>query len=228
MTFPFPIELYDPTIAEQILMTPAAFRRIWFHTTDVKSEICLTGWNPEAITRSMYGSAVYLARRRWNPDDHFRDLLGPPDREALSKDLRSPTMIACVLMLQNDEVMSCFPLPSVPDGNSEQDLLNYLNKNVPQDETAVRRGIRRVGTDGVLTSLRFSKAPVLGSHEKNKQIARHFLNRGKKAIRFLEHSEEVVAVFDPSCIRVLPTNTGFEDRPFSILLAANEVESASL
>jgi len=45
MAFPCPIKPYDSSMAEEILMTPAAFRRIWFHTTEVevKSEICSNG-----------------------------------------------------------------------------------------------------------------------------------------------------------------------------------------
>jgi hypothetical protein len=45
MTFPRAIKLYDSSIAEEILTTPSAFKRIWFHTTTVKKEICLNGWN---------------------------------------------------------------------------------------------------------------------------------------------------------------------------------------
>lgn len=99
--------------------------------------------------------------------------------------------------------------------------MNYLNKNVPQDETVLRSGIQRIGTDGLLTSVRFGRNPVSGDNEKNKEIARYFLTNGIKAIRFFEHSEEA-AVFDPSCIRVLPKSTNFEAHPFSDILAAND------
>ena len=222
MTFPCPIKLYDSSMAEDILMTPAAFRRIWFHTTEVKSEICSTGWNPEKIKRSMYGTAVYLARKKWDLDDLLGDLLGPIDREILVKGLRSTKMIACVLALQTDEVMSCFPSERAPNGKTEQVLLNYLNKNVPQDEVGLRSGIQHIGTDGSSTRVRFGRNPVSGDNQKNKEIARYFLTNGIKAIRFFEHSEEVVAVFDPGCIRVLPKSTKFEVHPFSDILAAND------
>jgi hypothetical protein len=216
MTFPSPIKLYDSSMADDILATPAAFRRIWFHTTEVKSEICSTGWNPEKIKRSMYGSAVYLARKKWDLDDLLGDLLGPMDRETLVRVLRSTKMIACVLALQTDEVMSCFPSERAPNGKTEQELLNYLSKNVPRDEGVLRSEIQRIGTDGSLTSVRFGRNPVSGNHEKNKEIARYFLTNGIKAIRFFEHSEEVVAVFDPGCIRVLSKSTDFEVHPFGI------------
>jgi hypothetical protein len=190
MTFPCPIKLYESSMAEDILMTPAAFRRIWFHTTEVKSEICSTGWNPEKIKRSMYGSAVYLARKKWNLDNLLGDLLGPIDRETLVKGLRSPKMIACVSALQTDEVMTCFPSERAPNGKTEQELLNYLNKNVPQDEVVLRSGIQRIGTDGSLTSVRFGRNPVSGDNEKNKEIARYFLTNGIRPSGFLNTAKK--------------------------------------
>jgi hypothetical protein len=118
--------------------------------------------------------------------------------------------------------MSCFPPEATPNGNTEKHLLDYLNKNVPQDKTSPRSGIRRVGIDGSSTSLQFGRNTSSGRNEKNKRIASHFLSKGIKAIRFLEHGEEVVAVFDPSCIRVLPESTNLEVHPFSDILAAND------
>jgi len=222
MVFPCPIKLYDSSMAEDILTTPAAFRRIWFHTTEVKSEIYSSGWNPEKIKRSIYGSAIYLARKKWDLDDLLGDLLGPVDRKTLVNRLRDPKMITCVLALRTDEVMSCFPSESSPNGNTEKHLLDYLNEYVSQDETAPRGAIRRIGPDNSLTSVQFGRTPVSGNHERNKKIARYFRTKGIRAIRFLEHGEEVLAIYDPSSIRVLPQNTNFEVPPFSDILAANE------
>ena len=39
MTFPCPVNLYDLAMAEGISKTPSPFKRIWFHTTEVKEEI---------------------------------------------------------------------------------------------------------------------------------------------------------------------------------------------
>lgn len=224
MAFPCPIKFYEPSMARDILMTPAAFRRIWFHTTTtkVKSVICSTGWNPEKIKSSMYGSAVYLARKKWDPDNTLADLLGPPDRDTLMENLRSPKMIACVLTLQTDEVMTSFPSEHAPNGKTEQELLNYLSEKVPRDEGVPGGGLRRVGIDGSSTNLRYGRNPVSGDHKKNKEIARYFLSNGIKAVRFFEQREEVVAVFDPGCIRVLPRSTNFDAHPFSDILASND------
>jgi hypothetical protein len=220
MAFPCPIKLYDSSMAEEILMTPAAFRRIWLHTTEVKSEICSNGWNPEKMKRSIYGSAIYLARKKWDLDDLLGDLQGPVDRETLVDGLKDPKMITCVLALRIDEVMSCFPSERAPNGNTEKHLLEYLSKNVSRNETALRGAIHRIGSDNSPISVQFGRIPVSGNHERNKKIAHYFCTKGIKAIRFFEHGEEVLAVYDPSCIRVLPRGTNFEEHPFSDILAA--------
>lgn len=203
-------------------MTPATFRRIWFHTTDVTPEIRFTGWNPEKTKNSIYGSAIYLARKKWDLGDLLGDLLGPIDPENLVDGLRDPKMLACVLALRTNEVLSCFPSQSAPKGNTEKHLLDYLNENVPQDKSAPKRGIKRIGINNSSTSSRFGRNPGPGNMEKNKKIAGYFLAKGIKAVRFFEHGEEVVAAYDPNCIRVLPKTTNFELHPFSDILAANE------
>lgn len=222
MAFPCPIKLYDSSMAEEILTTPVPFRRIWFHKTDVKSEICSNGWNPEKIKASMYGSAIYLARKKWDPDNLLGDLLGPVDRRTLVKLLRHPEIIACVLALRSDEVMSFFPSEHSPNGDTEKHLLWYLNENV----SAPRGVIQRIGPDNSPISLQFGRTPVSGNHETNKKIACYFCTRGIRAIRFFEHGEEVSAIYDPSCIRVLPRTTSFEAHPFSDILAANGTDPA--
>jgi len=122
--------------------------------------------------------------------------------------------------------MSCFPSEHAPKGNTEKHLLDYLNKNAFQDKTALRGAIQRIGPDSSPTSVQFGRTPALGNHERNKKIARYFHTKGIKAIRFFEHGEEVLAVYDPSCIRVLPQGTDFEVHPFSDILAANDPCSA--
>lgn len=215
MSFPSPIAVYDSSMVEEILMTPAVFRRIWFHTTEVKSEICSSGWNPEKIKNSMFGSAIYLARRRWDLDNVFGDLVGSIDRASLVNGLKHPKMIACVLALRTNEVMSSFPSPPAPNGSTDKHLLDYLNKNVPRKKTAPAGLIRRAEADGTTTTLQFGRTPGPGNNEKNRKIACHFLTKGIKAIRFLERGEEVAAIYDPNCIRVLPGNADFEAHPFS-------------
>jgi hypothetical protein len=43
----------------------------------------------------------------------------------------------------------------------------------------------------------------LGTSSQNQRIKKYFLDSGIRAIAFLEHGTEVVAVYDPSCIKVL-------------------------
>jgi len=226
MAFPCPIKLYDSSMAEEILTTPIPFRRIWFHKTGVKSEICSNGWNPEKIKASIYGSAIYLARKEWDQDDLLGDLLGPVDRATLVNLLRHPKIITCVLALRSDEVMSSFPSKRSQNGNTEKHLLDYLNENVPHDEAAPRGALWSIGPDNSSRRLQFGRTPVSGNHERNKKIARYFRTKGIRAIRFFEHGEEESAIYDPSCIRVLPRSTNFEVHPFSDILAANDPDPA--
>jgi hypothetical protein len=221
MSFPCPIKPYESSMAEEILATPPTFKRIWFHTTEVKSEICSNGWNPEKNNNSIYGTAIYLSRKKWDLDDLFCDHASPPDLETLVNGLRHPKMFACVLALQANEVQSSFPLEHAPNGNTGDHLLEYLNKNVPLDKSA-HRGVKRIGIDNAAKSRQFSRTSGRGDNKQNKKIACYFLTKGIKAIRFLEHGEEVVAVFDPSCIRVLPKSTSFDVHPFSDILAASD------
>jgi hypothetical protein len=197
-------------MAEEILTTTPAFKRIWFHTTVVKKEICLNGWNPQRIKNSIYGTALYLSQEKWDLDDlcsgNF-DHTSPIDLETLKNGLRDPEMFVCVLALQANEVQSCFLLENAPKGNTGDHLLEYLNMNVPEDKSA-HQGIRRINIiNNSSTGLRFSRNSGPGNNKQNKKIADYFLNKGIKAIKFLEHDKEVVAVFDPNCIRVLPETT---------------------
>jgi hypothetical protein len=60
---------------------------------------------------------------------------------------------------------------------------------------------------------------VPGDSRQNKKIAAYFLSKGIKAIKFVEHDVEVVAVFDPNCVRVLPKTTNFDLHPFPDIVA---------
>jgi hypothetical protein len=229
MNFPCPIEVYDSSMAEEVSRTPPTFQGIWFHTTLVKKQICLKGWNPQRLKNSIYGAAIYLAQKKWNLDDLCsgnEDHTSPIDLDTLKNCLRDPEMIVCVLALQANEVQSCFPSEKAPEGNTVNHLIEYLNRNVPEDKSGPR-GIRRInGNDGASTSLRFSISPGLGINKQNKKIADYFLNNGIKAIKFLEHDTEVVAVFDPRRIRVLSEAMNFDVRPFTDIWAGSQVAGA--
>jgi hypothetical protein len=225
MTFPCPIRINDSSMAEEVSRTPPLFKGIWFHTTEVKSEISLNGWNPQRIKNSIYGTAIYLAHDQWDIEDLWSVSSGrtnPVGADILRNGLRDPNMFVCVLALQANEVQSCFPTERIPNGNTGDHLLEYLNMNVPVD-TSGPRGLRRINVDNQSTSVRFSRNPGLGNNRQNKKIAEYFLNKGIKAIKFLEHDREVVAVFDPNWIRVIPEDTNFDVHPFPDILAADPV-----
>jgi len=225
MTFPCPVRVYHFSMAEELLRTPSPFKRIWFHTSEVKKKICLNGWNPQLNKNSIYGTAIYLSKKKWNLDDFSSgnvDGPSPIDLETLKNYLRDRKMFVCVLALQVDDVQSCFPFENAPKGRTEADLLEYLNRNmtVPKDKSGAQ-GILRINSDNSSTSLQFSRNSSSGNDKQNEKIADYFLNKGIKAINFLEHGEEVVAVFDPNCIRVLPETTNFDLHPFPDILAGD-------
>jgi hypothetical protein len=201
-------------MAQEISMTPLAFRGIWFHTTAIKPKICSNGWNAKLLKNSIYGAAVYLFHKKWDIENFStgrRDNTGV-DLATLKNFLTDSEMIACVLALQSNEVLSNFPLEDAPQGNSENQLLRYLNTNVPQS-TGGPKGIRRFDpARNSSISLRFTMSPGPGSNSQNTKIADYFLGEGVKAIKFSEHGVGVLAVFDPSCIRVLPAITNLDER----------------
>jgi hypothetical protein len=202
VTFPCPIKIYDSSMAEEILTTTPAFKRIWFHATEVKKEICLNGWNPECTKNTIFGTAVYLSQKKWNLDDDrwssYLDHAVPIDRETLKNVPRDPKVIGCVLALQANEVQSDFPLESESKGNTQDHLIKYLNMNVLEDESGPQRIQRFNRLDNSSTSLRVSRNASPGNRRQNKKIAAYFLSKGIKAIKFVEHDVEVVAVFDPN------------------------------
>jgi hypothetical protein len=225
MTFPCPIRIYDPSMAGEVSKTPLAFKGFWFHTTPVKKKICSSGWNPECLKSTIYGTAVFLSRKKW---DLGGDLLAscfdhnvPIDRETSKNLLRDPQVIGCVLALQANEVRSCFPWGNAADGHTETHLIEYLNVNVPLDESGAQ-GIRRINGNGnSSTSRQFGMSPGLGKSRQNKRIADFFLTNGIKAISFIERDTEVVAVYDPSCICVLSEATNLDVHPFPEFLASS-------
>lgn len=213
MTFPCSIEIYDPLMAEEVSRTPPAFKGFWLHTTSVKKEICSKGWNPQRNKRSIYGTAIYLSRKKW---DDLNDLCpsslehaGPLDLDTVRSGLRDPDVFVCLLALQDNEVQCCFPSEKAPKRYTGDQLIEYLNSNVSEDKSGPR-GIRRVNDiDNSSTSVQFGRNAGRGDNRQNKKIADYFLNKGIKAIKFLEHDIDVVAVFDPSCIRVLSESHEF-------------------
>jgi hypothetical protein len=215
-------------MADEVSKTPA-FKGFWFHTTMVKKEICSNGWNPQRNKNSIYGAAIYLSRKKWELNDLCPNNLGytsPIDLDTIKSGLRGPNMFVCVLALQDSEVQSCFPSEKAPKAYTGDHLIDYLNLNVPEDKSGPR-GMRRANDkDNSSTSLRFSRNAGPGSNRQNKKIADYFLNEGIKAIKFLEHDTEVVAVFDPSCIRVLSEATNFDEHPFPEILADSQVADA--
>lgn len=211
-------------MAEQVSKTPPSFKGFWLHTTMVKKEICSSGWNPQLVKSSIYGTAIYLSRKKWDLDDpclNNLDHTSPIDLDAMKSGLRNPTVIVCVLALQDNEVRSCFPSKVEPNGYTGDHLIDHLNLNVSEDKSR-SRGIRRVNdSDNSSKSLQFGKNAGPGDNRQNKKIADYFLKNGTKAIKFLEYDTEVVAVFDPSCIRVLSETTNFDVHLFSEILAGS-------
>jgi hypothetical protein len=130
-------------------------------------------------------------------------------------------VIGCVLALQANEVQSDFPLESESKGNTQDHLIKYLNMNVLEDESGPQRIQRFNRLDNSSTSLRVSRNASPGDSGQNKKIAAYFLSKGIKAIKFVEHDVEVVAVFDPNCIRVLPKTTNFDVHPFPDIVAGD-------
>jgi hypothetical protein len=216
-------------MAEEVSKTPPAFKGFWIHTTMVKKEICSNGWNPQRINNSIYGAAIYLSRKKWDISDlcpSNLDHTSPIDLDTIKSGLRDPGMFLCVLALQDNEVQCCFPSEKAPKGYTGDHLIDYLNLNVSEDKSGPR-GIRRVNDiDKSSTSLQFSRNAGPGNNRQNKRIAEYFLNKGRKAIKFLEHDTEVAAVFDPSCIRVLSEATNFDVHPFPEILAGSQVAQA--
>ena len=215
--FPCPIELYHPSMADEVARTPPPFQGIWFHTTSAKSQITRSGWNPGLLKNSIYGAAVYLCRDEWDLDklpSGNEEPAGSTDLVTAQRYLKSSKMIGCVLALQASEVQTCFAPEKASGVSTITDLLAYLNQNVPEPKPRTG-GIRRSNSDRSSMSVRFGPNPGPGSSRKNREIASYFLAKGVRAIHVLEHDTNVVAVYDPSCIRVLSSSTQLNVYPFS-------------
>ena len=115
---PSPVSHYEATVADAVAKTPAPFDGIWFHTTSAKAAILQHGWNPDLLKGTIYGTAVYLARRRWTLRSGDLDIANPNESVPVESYLKSPTMIGCVLALEAHEVQSCFPTEAAPRGNA--------------------------------------------------------------------------------------------------------------
>jgi hypothetical protein len=220
----YPVKLYEPSMGDEISKTPFSLSGLWFHATTVKEQIWSGGWKPQLNKNSIYGTAVYLARKKWDLGDRsLCDSLGTVayDADAIKIGLRDTTMFTCVLALQDHEVQSRFSSQEESEDCTENDLINYLNRNVPVD-TSKPQGLRRVSdVDGLSTRLQFSRNGGPGHNTQNQRIAEYFRSNGIRAIRFREHDMEVAAIFDPSCIRVLPETTNLDLAPFQGMLSVS-------
>ena len=113
-------------MAEEISKTPAAFKGFWLHTTSVKKEISSGGWDPRLVKATIYGAAIYLARKKWDHageklilDDLCSSRLGRTssfDLETVRGGLSDPQMFVCVLALRDNEVQSCFRSEGAQNG----------------------------------------------------------------------------------------------------------------
>src|SRR5580692_8259104 len=112
MTIPYPVKLYDSSMAEEVSETPKAFKGLWLHTTEVKKEICANGWKPQRTRNSIYGAAIYLSRRKWDINHVCPSVPGdtsPIDMDTVKRYVIDPKIFLCVLALRDNEVQSCFP-----------------------------------------------------------------------------------------------------------------------
>jgi hypothetical protein len=178
--YPSQVVLLSTSIADDVSKTPGLFSGIWLHRTSVKKLVLEKGWNPISNKNSIYGTAVYLSGDEWDLEDSsLLDLClnGTPNPMDYASVLE---IIRCELVLEDSEVQSFFHSTHQPFGTDQTHLLWHLKEN-------------GVGA---------SRSPSLGSSRQNRSIASYFLGKGIKAILFKEENIEVVAVFDPSCIRV--------------------------
>ena len=178
--YPSQVVLLSPSMASDVSKTPVPFSGIWLHRTSEKKLVLEKGWNPILNKNSIYGAAVYLSRDKWDLEGSWLSDLcpnGPPNPMDYAFD---PEIITCELVLEDSEVQSLFHSTHQPCGTDQTHLLWHLKEN-------------GVGA---------SRSPSLGSSRQNRSIASYFLGKGIKAILFKEENIEVVAVYDPSCIRV--------------------------
>jgi hypothetical protein len=178
--YPSQVVLLSPSMAGDVSKTPVTFSGIWLHRTSEKKLVLEKGWNPTLNKNSIYGAAVYLSRDKWDLEGSWLSEIcadGTPNPMDLAFD---PEIITCELILKDSEVQSSFPSTHQPFGTDQTHLLWHLKEN----------------------GVQASRSPSPGSSRQNHSIASYFLGKGIKAILFKEENIEVVAVYDPSCIRV--------------------------
>lgn len=165
---------------------PIPFGGIWLHRTAVKQEVLSGGWKPMLHKQSIYGAAIYLSPIKWawandslwSPQLLIDAGLPPDDPMTYRSD---PEVFVCKLVLNEQEVMHEFPSSAKGSGPSHTQLIGYLKEQ------------------GVCAP----SGPNHAARGQNPRITEHFRSIQKKAIFFTEHGQKVVAVYDPSCIRVL-------------------------
>lgn len=181
MPNPYPVVLLTSAMENEVSKTPSPFNGIWLHRTSVKEIILGSGWDPLLNKGSIYGTAVYLSKIKWKVDGSYLDDLCPIEAPPPMDHIHDREMILCKLALNEDEIQSTFPSSWEAIGTNQTHLLWYL-----KDHSVVA-----------------GRGPSSGGSHSNCAIASHFLGKGIKAVNFLEENLEVVAVYDPSCIRVL-------------------------
>lgn len=165
------------------------FHGEWTHTApaEVIREIRANGWRPELLKNTIYGTAVYLSRKPWSIGDET------------SSEKRDSLRVQ--LQLDTSDVQSAF-------------AFEFPMELAAGAACADKRGI---WTDGLFRGEGSDETAVLwyfkthrlcatagrGGSRQNLAIRDHFLHRGVKAIQFSERNILVVAVYDPTCIRVL-------------------------
>src|ERR1043166_5755863 len=117
-----------------------------------------------------------IVANRWRPDLYVQIKYGCAIYLSRCRWQKTPTLIRCHLHLKANEVMTMFL-----NGNTQDHLERYL-----RDEVSVQ-----------------DFSAELATRPKNDAICQHFLNLGIKAIHYLEHSDEVVAVYDPRVIEII-------------------------
>jgi len=178
--YPSKVILLSPSTTDEVSRTPVPFSGVWLHRTSERTSVLAKGWDPTLNKLSIYRTAVYLSRDKWNLEASWLSELcpnGPPNPKDCAPDRE---MIMCELSLDDSEVQSSFPSVHQPIGTDQTHLLWHLKEN----------------------GVQASRSPSPGNSRQNRSIASYFLGKGIKAILFKEENVDVVAVYDPSCIRV--------------------------
>jgi hypothetical protein len=84
---------------------PPPFDGEWVHSTYVGAQILAGGWKPELVKNTIYGAAICLSRKKWDP--------------------AHPDVIRCVLALTPAEVLSSFK-SQWATGAGQNEVMWYL------------------------------------------------------------------------------------------------------